>query len=118
MNRAIKPQPDWQTVGVAERWDLPLEEGLTGGDCEDYVLEKRRALVAAGVPWQNLSIAIAKTSWGEAHAVLLVLTDRGELVLDNLSSWVTPWQDENYHWLERQAPGKTFEWIQIGPKAS
>ena len=113
INAAISPRPDLQTQGVADRWDLPLEEGLTSGDCEDYVLEKRRALIAEGVPAEALSIAVALTRWGELHAVLLVSTDRGELVLDSLSPWVTPWNRTGYRWIERQAPGRTFDWVSV-----
>jgi predicted transglutaminase-like cysteine proteinase len=113
INAAIRPESDLQSQGVADRWDLPLEEGLKVGDCEDYVLEKRRALIADGVPAEDLSIAIALTRWGEAHAVLLVLTDRGEMVLDSLSPWTAPWKALDYRWIERQAPGRTFDWVSI-----
>lgn len=113
VNAAITPESDLQSQGVADRWDLPLEEGLRVGDCEDYVLEKRRALIADGVPAEDLSIAIGLTRWGEAHAVLLVLTDRGEMVLDSLSPWTEPWKALDYRWIERQAPGRTFDWVSI-----
>ena len=76
INRAIIRATDMEVYGVEDYWATPLEDGTAKarGDCEDYVLEKRRALVAAGVPESALSIAVATTPWGEGHALLLVST--------------------------------------------
>lgn len=114
VNRSIRYVSDQALYGVNDYWTLPLEAGgPAAGDCKDYVLEKRRALVAQGVPSGDLSIAIVRTPRGETHAVLLVTTDRGELVLDSLSSEVRPWRKVRYAWLERQAPGQPFTWVTI-----
>ena len=83
------------------------------GDCKDYVLEKRRALIAAGLPAGALSIAIVKTSWGETHAVLLVSTTGGELVLDSLTPRIQAWRKTGYTWVARQAPGQQLAWVKI-----
>jgi predicted transglutaminase-like cysteine proteinase len=115
INRAIRYVSDRVLYGDEDYWHLPLDAGgRAEGDCKDYVLEKRRALIADGVPAANLSIAIVETSWGETHAVLLVTTDRGELVLDSLSPWIKPWQDVRYRWIERQAPGRQLTWVKLG----
>jgi predicted transglutaminase-like cysteine proteinase len=114
VNRAIVFRSDEQTWGVEDYWALPLEQGTRFGDCEDYVLEKRHELLAAGVPAQALSIALVTTSWGESHSVLLVATDRGEYVLDNLSGWVSPWTQAGYHWVARQVPGGgAADWVAV-----
>jgi predicted transglutaminase-like cysteine proteinase len=114
VNRKITFGDDSKTWGANDYWALPLEQGKGVGDCEDYVLEKRRALVAAGVPPQVLSIALVLTTWGESHAVLLVATERGDMVLDNLSSWVTPWSATGYRGVERQAPGgDAMAWVSV-----
>jgi predicted transglutaminase-like cysteine proteinase len=114
VNGAIRYMSDVQQYGVDDYWTLPLEAGASAaGDCKDYVLEKRRALIDAGLPAADLSIAIVKTSWGEMHAVLLVATDRGELVMDSLSSRIAPWRDAPYTWVERQAPGEQLTWVKI-----
>ncbi len=55
---------------------------------EDYVLAKRRALIQAGISPSALRIAYVKTRGGEGHAILVVKTDRGEFVLDNLNGKV------------------------------
>lgn len=113
VNRAITQRKDQETYGVEEFWATPLAAGLTYGDCEDYVLEKRRALLAEGVPAHALSIAVVRTSWGESHAVLLVSTSQGDYVLDNLNPWVLPWEKANLVWLERQVAGAAFNWARV-----
>jgi len=77
------------------------------------VLEKRKALVEQGVPGGNLSIAVVMLRTGVAHAVLLVATDHGELVLDSLSSWILPWNQLDYRWISRQAPGQQLVWVKV-----
>jgi len=100
--------------GNADYWTLPLEAGgLRAGDCKDYVLEKRKALVEQGVPSADLSIAVVMLRNGIAHAVLLVATDHGELVMDSLSSWIEPWNQLDYRWISRQAPGQQLVWVKV-----
>ncbi|WP_421740073.1 transglutaminase-like cysteine peptidase [Caulobacter sp.] len=119
INRAIQFDDDRTAWGASDYWTLPLEQGKRYGDCEDYVLEKRRSLIAKGLSPKALSIALVLTPAGEGHAVLLVATDRGEYVLDNLSAWVTPWSATGYRWLERQAPGgDPMAWVWISAPAA
>jgi predicted transglutaminase-like cysteine proteinase len=114
VNRAIRYVPEQRVSGDADTWRLPLSSGERAvGDCKDYVLEKRRALIQAGVAPSNLSIAIVRTPRGETHAVLLVITDRGELVLDSLSDWVRPWRQVRYTWLARQGLGRQLGWVSL-----
>lgn len=113
VNRQIVRRADIQTYGVLDRWATPLAAGDNQGDCEDYVLEKRRALIAAGLPASALSIAVATTSWGESHAVLLVATDQGDYVLDSLTPWILPWRKASLTWRERQVAGAPFRWAMV-----
>jgi predicted transglutaminase-like cysteine proteinase len=106
VNRAVKKANDLDIYGMPEYWSLPrVIDGKMYGDCEDYALEKRRQLIAAGVPEGALSLAVAVTARGEGHAVLMISLKSGDWVLDNLTPWATPWEDLNYHWVERQVPG-------------
>ncbi|MDR6624788.1 putative transglutaminase-like cysteine proteinase [Caulobacter segnis] len=106
VNREVKKANDLDLYGQPEYWSLPrLVDGKLYGDCEDYALEKRRQLVAAGVPESALSLAVAITARGESHAVLMISLKSGDWVLDNLTPWATPWEDLNYRWVERQVPG-------------
>ncbi len=114
INDKIKPMSDEQAFGTADYWTLPLTDGPRPvGNCKHYALEKRKALVDAGFSADALSIAIVKTGWGEIHAVLVVGTDKGDYVLDNLSPWIKGWQDVRYTWIERQTPGQPLRWAAI-----
>lgn len=116
VNRAIRPTSDQAVFGEADHWSIPTGRRASG-DCEDYVLAKRQALIDAGAPAEALSIAVVETSRREIHAVLLVATSEGEVVLDNLSPWIVSWSKTSYRWLQRQAPGSALTWVQpaIGP---
>ncbi len=118
VNRAIVYRSDISEHGTSEVWSLPLAEGRNTGDCEDYVLEKRHALIAAGVPMRALSIAVVRTFRGETHAVLLLDTDQGEYVLDSLSNKIQPWRKTGYEWRERQIAGSMTSWAMVADPKS
>jgi predicted transglutaminase-like cysteine proteinase len=61
------------------------------------VLAKRRALIKAGFSPSALRIAYVTTSSGEGHAILVVKTSRGDMVLDNLNGTVRPLSQSGYH---------------------
>ncbi|MFO0371380.1 MAG: transglutaminase-like cysteine peptidase [Brevundimonas sp.] len=107
VNRAIRHREDSAVYGRPDQWALG-EAGV--GDCEDYALAKRAALIQAGVPARALSIALVETRRGESHAVLLIDTDKGALVLDNLSPWIRRWDQTPYSWIARQTPGDPLTW--------
>jgi len=88
-NRTIKPRYDAAGTDV---WNV----SATAGDCEDYVLAKRRALIRAGIPASSLRIAYVKTRNGVGHAVLVVKTNGWDLVLDNLSATIKPLSQTGY----------------------
>jgi predicted transglutaminase-like cysteine proteinase len=114
VNARIKAASDASVYRRSDYWALPLERGAAGGDCEDYVLEKRRALRELGYPDRLLSIALVTTAWGEKHAVLLVRTEQGEYVLDSLSPRIVAWRDASYRWDSRQSPDDDAIWV-AGP---
>lgn len=112
INRAIRPANDMRAFGRAEYWTIPQGMGALG-DCEDYVLAKRQALIDAGAPIESLSIAVVRTHRNELHTVLLVATPEGEVVLDNLSPWIVSWREAPYRWQQRQAPGSALTWVTV-----
>ena len=118
INRSIAQRTDLEIYGRDEVWATPLEDGQRFGDCEDFVLEKRRALIAEGFPPKALSIAVVLTPRNERHAVLLVNGEAGEYVLDNMNSWVTPWDKTQYRWRERQVAGSANHWAGVQPAPS
>ncbi len=110
-NTAVKPMEDAAHYGHVDYWTIP-KDGY--GDCEDYALGKRMSLVERGMPRGALRLALAQTPSGEAHTVLIAMTDHGDYVLDNLNAAVQPWQATSYQWIARQVPGQT-QWASIGP---
>ncbi|HZY69282.1 MAG TPA: transglutaminase-like cysteine peptidase [Devosia sp.] len=88
VNGSIRPKRD----GRVDQWSV----GVSQGDCEDYVLTKRRLLRKAGLPPSALRIASVKTRAGEAHAVLVVRTTSGDYVLDNLTDAIRPLPKSGY----------------------
>jgi len=115
INQAITPATDLQAFGVDNYWTLPLTDGPKAeGNCKHYALEKRRQLVADGVPADALSLAIVTTPSNEVHAVLLISTDQGDLVLDNLTDAIRPWRQTDYRWMVRQTPAAPLHWVEVG----
>ncbi|MCP8938023.1 transglutaminase-like cysteine peptidase [Alsobacter sp. SYSU M60028] len=109
-NDVIVGVPDNEHWGVVERWDF-AEDGR--GDCEDYVLLKRRAAIALGLPRSSLLITVVLDTHGDGHAVLTVRTDRGDFVLDNLRDAVLPWTETGYKFLKRQSVENEMAWAAV-----
>ncbi len=110
VNAAVKPMSDIDIYGKDEVWAYP-DKGV--GDCEDYVLKKRRELNRTGVSLANLLITVLRKPDGEGHAVLTVRTDKGDYILDNLTDRVRRWDETDYIFLKRQAIDNTGRWVSI-----
>jgi len=104
---AVTDQDHW---GVSDRWDYPRDGR---GDCEDIQIEKRRELAASGLPERAMRMAMVINPEGEGHAVLLVRTDAGDLVLDNRVDAVLPWYRTGYTWVKREGDGGR-DWVSLG----
>ena len=111
VNEAITPMTDLEHYGVVEKWAYP-DDGY--GDCEDYVLLKRRTLMQAGWPREALLITVVREKNGDGHAVLTVKTDRGEFILDNQNEAVLPWSETGYRFIKRQSQSNPNVWISLG----
>lgn len=105
-NAHVKPLSDRAQFGVEERWSYPTDRG----DCEDYALLKRRLLHAAGIPLSDLLITVVRRRNGEGHAVLTLVSDRGDFILDNLDWRVKPWHETPYRFLKRQSAASPGRW--------
>ena len=109
VNTAIMPMTDEDIYGRQEVWSLPSE----AGDCEDYVLLKRRDLIERGFSPSDLLITVVRKPDGEGHAVLTVRSSQGDFVLDNLDNEVRLWSDTPYRFLKRQATFNAGRWVTI-----
>ncbi len=108
-NEAIVAASDLTIHGQSDVWTV----GGRFGDCEDYSLAKRRALIASGVSPSALSIAVVRTPKGVGHAVLVVRTDRGDFVLDNRRAEVLGWDETGYRWYKITSPDDPRQWVNI-----
>ena len=112
VNRKIRPANDIDLHGVAERWSIPTD----AGDCEDYVLLKKRYLEGLGFPAESLLITVVLDERGGGHAVLLVRTSAGDFVLDNRRDEVRRWSDTGYFLLKRQSQENPLQWVALTPR--
>ncbi|MFC5386362.1 transglutaminase-like cysteine peptidase [Aquamicrobium segne] len=110
VNTSVIPATDMEIWGREEVWSYPIK-GM--GDCEDYVLEKRRRLMKAGIPAGNLLITVVRQPNGEGHAVLTVHTSAGDFILDNLEDEVLIWSKTRHTYLKRQSTQHSGVWISI-----
>jgi len=105
----IAPRTDQEMWGQEELWSYPDRQG----DCEDYVLEKRRQLIRLGVPAGNLLITVVRQRNGDGHAVLTMRTSLGDFVLDNLEPKILAWTDTDYQFLKRQSERNSGVWVAV-----
>jgi predicted transglutaminase-like cysteine proteinase len=109
VNAAIVPVQKSYGDSLHEGWRIaPFM-----GDCNDYAVTKRHELLASGLPAKALRLAVVKTRSGDGHLVLLVATTKGELVLDNLTEVIVPWQSADYRWLKIQSARDARFWLDV-----
>ena len=111
VNDSVWPITDVDHWGVVERWNYP-DDGY--GDCEDYVLLKRKMLLQAAWPRQALLITVVRDRNGDGHAVLTIKTDKGEFILDNQNPEILLWSETGYRFVKRQSQSDPNIWVGLG----
>jgi predicted transglutaminase-like cysteine proteinase len=111
VNSHVKPMTDMEHWGVVERWSYP-DDGY--GDCEDYVLQKRKLLIGAGWPREALLVTVVRDKHNDGHAILTVKTDKGEFILDNQNDQILLWSDTGYRFVKRQSQSDPNVWVALG----
>lgn len=109
VNGKIAPVSDMELYGEAERWAYPVD----AGDCEDYLLLKKRYLQGLGFAAESLLITVVLDENQQGHAILTVVTDKGDYVLDNRSNDITRWTDKKYTFLKRQSQTNPKQWVAL-----
>jgi predicted transglutaminase-like cysteine proteinase len=112
VNAKVAPVTDQELYNVPELWTYPEAKG----DCEDYVLLKRRYLANLGWAPESLLITVVRDRNGDGHAVLTVATDLGEFVLDNQNADILPWQATRYQYQKRQSQTHPSIWVSLRPE--
>lgn len=87
VNREIAYVSDDRNYRERDVWATAEETIARGsGDCEDFAILKMHMLRAAGVAAERMKLVLLRDLAANAdHAVLLVQTDAGKVVLDNVT---------------------------------
>jgi predicted transglutaminase-like cysteine proteinase len=109
VNATIAPQLKSDGTSSGLGWTI----APSAGDCNDYAVTKRHELLQSGLPAKALRLAVVRTSSGIGHLVLVVTTTKGELVLDNLTETIRPWQTTDYRWLKIQSASDARFWYDV-----
>jgi len=70
-------------------------------------------LIAAGWDPSTLLMTVVREADGNGHAVLMVRTDRGDLILDNQNGKVLLWKDTPYDFIKRQSQADAGKWVAL-----
>jgi predicted transglutaminase-like cysteine proteinase len=115
VNTTVVPMTDLEHYGKIDWWTYPVDGK---GDCEDYVLEKRRRLMALGWPESTLLITVVRDEDNEGHAILTVRTNEGDLILDNKRRDIMRWADTPYVFVKEQSQRNPLLWVSLVPPDS
>lgn len=109
INTKIVSVTDRARTGRLDVWSVSGNRG----DCEDYAIQKRAALIHLGWPSHSALITLVMDPLYGPHAVLVVRTNKGDFVLDNLRKSVVPWQETPYQWIKRQSIANPRKWVRL-----
>ncbi len=109
-------------VPVLKNYGPDLQDGWAiapeMGDCNDYAVTKRHQLLESGLPSKALRLSVVKTASGIGHLVLVIVTTKGDMVMDNLTESIHPWQGTGYHWLKIQSATDFRFWYKVKEPAT
>jgi predicted transglutaminase-like cysteine proteinase len=109
VNAAIAPAPKSYGADLEDGWTI----APATGDCNDYAVTKRHELLQSGLPAKALRLSVVKTASGIGHLVLVVATTKGDIVMDNLTETIRPWQSTDYDWLKIQSAADARFWYEV-----
>jgi predicted transglutaminase-like cysteine proteinase len=109
INMSIVPRLKSYGSNLGDGWTIAPGTG----DCNDYAVTKRHLLLESGLPSKALRLSVVTTPSGIGHLVLVVATTKGDIVLDNLTEAIRPWQNTDYHWLKIQSATDAKFWYEV-----
>jgi predicted transglutaminase-like cysteine proteinase len=109
VNRSIVASERHFVNNLEVGWTIAPETG----DCNDYAVTKRHNLLENGLPSASLRLSVIQTASGVGHLVLVVATTRGDIVLDNLTDAIRPWQATDYRWVKIQSAVDPRFWNEV-----
>src|ERR1700682_89894 len=114
VNVSIVPESKASGSRLKHTWPIAPDRG----DCNDYAVTKRHELLRRGFPSSALRLSVTKTAAGIGHLVLVVVTTKGDLVMDSLADAIQPWQTTDYQWLKIQSARNPHYWVEIRSPAA
>ncbi|MGG6894948.1 transglutaminase-like cysteine peptidase [Rhizobium sp. BR 315] len=97
-------------LGIINWWTYP-DDGA--GNCNDYVILKKKLLIEAGWSRSALLLTVVLDKNNEGHLVLMARTSDGDLILDNLTDTVKPWEGAGYTFIKRQSADNPNNWVRL-----
>ncbi len=114
--RYILDNRNW---GKSDYWATPIEFLTNGGDCEDFAIAKYVALRALGVGEERLRIAIVHDKVKNIpHAVLVVYSSEGALILDNQNKEVMTAESLRTRYRPIFSINREFWWLHTAPEST
>jgi predicted transglutaminase-like cysteine proteinase len=111
VNASIRPEANLEGL-AGEKWLI----NPVSGDCNDYAVSKRHDLIARGWPARAVLLSEVVVGSGEHHLVVVVRTNGGDLVLDNLTPSIMPWSRKPYRWVRMQTPSNPNYWASLADR--
>lgn len=106
---------DSTIYGTSDYWATPVEFVRNGGDCEDFAITKYVALRALGIPEERMRILVLQDIQKNVpHAILIVYSDNGPVLLDNQIKTVTH-LDRVTHYKPIFSINRTAWWLHTKP---
>ena len=112
INAQVAPLSDKELYGESEYWAYPAD----AGDCEDYALLKQRYLERLGFARSALLLTVVLDEKQEGHALLTIVTDQGDFILDNRTNQIRSWNSTGYTFLKRQSRQDPRKWVSLTPR--
>jgi predicted transglutaminase-like cysteine proteinase len=109
INAAIAPTVKTYGANLQDSWTI----SPASGDCNDYAVTKRHELLDRGLPSNALRLSVVRTPTGIGHLVLVVVTTKGDLVMDNLTGAIRNWHQTKYQWLKIQSSSDPKLWYDV-----
>jgi predicted transglutaminase-like cysteine proteinase len=109
VNASIIPVVKTYGSNLGDAWTIAPDMG----DCNDYAVTKRHELLQSGLSSKALRLSVVKTPEGIGHLVLIVVTTKGNVVLDNLTDEIRPWQNTDYQWIKIQSASNAKYWYEV-----
>lgn len=106
INEKIIYENDLAHYGKIDYWTYPYDNK---GDCEDIAIAKQKELLKHGIKSKLATGWYKKNS--AYHLVLIVETDYGSFVLDNISKFVKHVEYAEYRW--DKIEGENGKWYRI-----